>query len=677
MATRLAEDTSAHKRTAALLTVHWSFAGSHKSKACTLSCHSAASIAALATAEVAAWVSSAPMESWAITGLSLSASKFRIAVAGSSNIKRLFSQCVPRPKPCTNRLAPSAAVRNFDTRVSAAIAADEFHPVAATGGKCEEPAFSTKACMPLCAVDTDTTPLGQCMMGGNLRPRLPYVSHGSVQSARMEPCGDSSGAGQFVQCVSRATVSSGQQCDVSTTAVQTDPRPMSARSTRMAAGLLVSNGNARHLQNMQPDVCEGHAHSLHCMQAPAGRAGGEQHLHFSQAQTHDLRSLQAAPGQGGDVQDAQQKGSQQICFGERSLSAPLAHLTDTTCSRMLTNAANVCTGVSATKITLSTLLPEGATLAQPSHALTLDDCTGWNTAKELTAYDQCPDESIELRPPSRSCTVEAGQPSDEHMLGKRLAREANGDCCQRSLSFGCPCLAAGSECPEQEMTALLSFPAEGARRVAASGAAVHLQPGTSVTAAGVTTKWACCSVATTLAVSPPPKRAAAKGHDALPASVTAKHVAPLSLKGESGNRGVGSIEASGPAHITRLGLTARATSADGSPRGRGSEARKAMVAGSSRDAATARWQNSCTGKVTMAAAGLGLRVSEGPVDMCVLAQLPGDLRSEVYLQSNHKRPVRKMHEQNSGDRGCRQRRQVPQQQVLATFLAPCRSAMKK
>jgi hypothetical protein len=672
MATRLAEDTSAHKRTAALLTVHWSFTGSHKSKACTLSRHDAASIAALATAEVAAWVSSVCMESWAISGLSLSASKFRIAVAGSSNIKRLFSQCAPCPKPRTSRLAPIAAVRNFDTSVSAAIAADEFHPVAATGGKCEEPAFSTKACVPVCAIDTDTTPLGQCMMGGNLRPRLPYVSHGSVQSARMEPCDDSSGAGQFVRCVSRGTVSSGQQCDVSTTAVQTEPRPMSARSTRMAAGLLASNGKARHLQNMQPDVCEGHAHGLHCIQAPAGRAGGEQYLHFSQAQTHDLRSLQAAPGQGGDVRDVKQNGSQQIYFGERSLSAPLAHLTDTTCSRMLTNAANVCTGVSTTKITLSTLLPEGATPAQPSHALTLDDCTGWNTAKELTAYDQCPDDSIELRPPSRSCIVEAGQPSDEHTLGKRLVREANGDCCQRSLSFGSPCLAAGSECPEQGKTALLSLPTEVAGRVAASGAAVHFQLGTSVTAAGVTTKCACCSVA-----SPPPKRTAAKEDGALPASVTAQHVAPLSLKGESGNRGVGSIEASGPAHITRLGLRARATSADGSPRGRGSEARKAMVAGSSRDAATARCQNSCSGMVTMAAAGLGLHVSEGPVDMCVLAQLPGDLRSEVYLQSNHKRPVRKMHDQNSGDRGCRQRRQVPQQQVLAAFLAPCRSAMKK
>jgi hypothetical protein len=93
--TRLVEDSTAHKRAATLLTAHWTFTGGQKSKACALSRHDAASIAALATAEVAAWIGAVSKRPWAITALSLAASKFDSAAARSSNIRNLFAQRAP------------------------------------------------------------------------------------------------------------------------------------------------------------------------------------------------------------------------------------------------------------------------------------------------------------------------------------------------------------------------------------------------------------------------------------------------------------------------------------------------------------------------------------------------------------------------------------------------------
>lgn len=91
MEQRLAEDAAENKRHASLLTLHFSFTGGHKSKAAHLARHDAATMAAIAMGHLQTWIDAAP-RGWAITGLSLSASNFHGAAAGSGSIKQLFAR---------------------------------------------------------------------------------------------------------------------------------------------------------------------------------------------------------------------------------------------------------------------------------------------------------------------------------------------------------------------------------------------------------------------------------------------------------------------------------------------------------------------------------------------------------------------------------------------------------
>ena len=91
MEQRLAEDAAENKRHASLLTLHFNFVGGHKSKAAHLVRHDAATMAATAMGHLHTWINGAP-RGWAITGLSLAASNFHGAAAGSGNIKQLFAR---------------------------------------------------------------------------------------------------------------------------------------------------------------------------------------------------------------------------------------------------------------------------------------------------------------------------------------------------------------------------------------------------------------------------------------------------------------------------------------------------------------------------------------------------------------------------------------------------------
>lgn len=105
----MAADSAANDRHAALLTLHFSFAGGHKSRALPLTRHDAATIAAGAVAELAAWIAAAP-RGWAITGLSLSASNFHGAAAKCASIKDMFARKqAPRVDAAAQHVGAAAA----------------------------------------------------------------------------------------------------------------------------------------------------------------------------------------------------------------------------------------------------------------------------------------------------------------------------------------------------------------------------------------------------------------------------------------------------------------------------------------------------------------------------------------------------------------------------------------
>ena len=116
MEQRLAEDAAENKRHASLLTLHFSFVGGHKSKAAHLVRHDSATMAATAMGHLHTWIDGAP-RGWAITGLSLSASNFHGAAAGSGNIKQLFARrqdAAATPQAQAGAALPSVAEQSAE-----------------------------------------------------------------------------------------------------------------------------------------------------------------------------------------------------------------------------------------------------------------------------------------------------------------------------------------------------------------------------------------------------------------------------------------------------------------------------------------------------------------------------------------------------------------------------------